>query len=216
MRPNRHNYTSERNKIKRSLDRLKQQAEQARLKEEQAKQQAIIDTNVQVVKQIEAFVRAGGVLDEEKQKLLTASLEGTASYAVQALSSSFAATASSADNFTVRGTLTAQTIVAQVITSSTELITGSFTVSGSLNALGGVTGSLLGTASYANNSTTASAVLASSSLGKYLNKLLSTCSTNKSIKRFNGMLLCSSLTKSMNIVLSSSTASTSAFSFNFL
>ena len=43
---------------------------------EQAKQQAIIDTNVQIVKQIEAFVRAGGVLDEEKQKLLTASLEG--------------------------------------------------------------------------------------------------------------------------------------------
>lgn len=42
---------------------------------EQAKQQAIIDTNVQVVKQIEAFVRAGGVLDEEKKKLLTASLE---------------------------------------------------------------------------------------------------------------------------------------------
>lgn len=42
---------------------------------EQAKQQAIIDTNVQIVKQIEAFVRAGGVLDEEKKKLLTASLE---------------------------------------------------------------------------------------------------------------------------------------------
>src|SRR5574343_324678 len=42
---------------------------------EKAKQQAIIDTNVQIVKQIEAFVRAGGVLDEEKKKLLTASLE---------------------------------------------------------------------------------------------------------------------------------------------
>ena len=61
----------------------------------------------------------------------------------------FAATASSADNFTVRGTLTAQTIVVQVITSSTELITGSLTVSGSLNALSGVTGSLFGTASFA-------------------------------------------------------------------
>jgi hypothetical protein len=42
---------------------------------EKAKQQAIIDTNVQIVKQIEAFVRAGGVLDDEKKKLLTASLE---------------------------------------------------------------------------------------------------------------------------------------------
>jgi hypothetical protein len=41
---------------------------------EQAKQQAIIDTNVQVAKQIEAFVRAGGTLDDEKKKLLTASL----------------------------------------------------------------------------------------------------------------------------------------------
>lgn len=42
---------------------------------EQAKQQAIIDTNVQVARQIEAFVRAGGALDDEKRKLLTASLE---------------------------------------------------------------------------------------------------------------------------------------------
>lgn len=42
---------------------------------EKAKQQAIIDTNLQMVKQIEAFVRAGGELDEQKKKLLTASLE---------------------------------------------------------------------------------------------------------------------------------------------
>lgn len=40
-----------------------------------AKQQAIIDTNLLIAKQIEAFVRAGGVLDDEKKKLLTASLE---------------------------------------------------------------------------------------------------------------------------------------------
>jgi hypothetical protein len=40
-------------------------------------------------------------------------------------SASQAATASSADNFTVRGTLTAQTIVAQTITSSTDFVTGS-------------------------------------------------------------------------------------------
>ena len=50
---------------------------------------------------------------------ITGSLFGTASWANNAL------TASSADNFTVRGTLTAQTIVAQTITSSTEFITGS-------------------------------------------------------------------------------------------
>lgn len=41
---------------------------------EKAKQEAIVETNVAVVKQIEAFVRAGGVLDDEKKKLLTASL----------------------------------------------------------------------------------------------------------------------------------------------
>jgi hypothetical protein len=42
-----------------------------------------------------------------------------------AVSSSFAATASSADNLTVRGTLTAQTINVQTITSSIEFVTGS-------------------------------------------------------------------------------------------
>ena len=42
---------------------------------EQAKQQAIIDTNLAVARQIEAFVRAGGELDKEKRQLLTASLE---------------------------------------------------------------------------------------------------------------------------------------------
>jgi hypothetical protein len=68
---------------------------------------------------------------------ITGSLEGTAatasyvvnalsaSYVVNALSASLAATASSADNFTVRGTLTAQTIIAQTVTSSTEFVTGS-------------------------------------------------------------------------------------------
>ena len=55
----------------------------------------------------------------------TGSVLGTSSYAIQALTASNAATASSADNFTVRGTLTAQTIVAQTITSSIEYITGS-------------------------------------------------------------------------------------------
>jgi hypothetical protein len=49
----------------------------------------------------------------------------TASYVLNAISASYAATASSADNFTVRGTLTAQTINVQTITSSIEFNTGS-------------------------------------------------------------------------------------------
>jgi hypothetical protein len=92
---------------------------------------------------------------------------------------SYALTASSADNFTVRGTLTAQTLVVQTITSSINFITGStrfgtltsnthqFTgsvsISGSLNINGSTTstsftGSLLGTASNATNALTASFV----------------------------------------------------------
>jgi len=97
----------------------------------------------------------------------------TASYVLNAISASFASTASSADNFLVRGTLTAQTIVAQTITSSTDFVTGStrfgslssnthqFTgsvsITGSLNITGtGITGSLFGTASWANNAISAS------------------------------------------------------------
>jgi hypothetical protein len=57
----------------------------------------------------------GGLRYNPNQDLLTT----TASFALNA------ATASSADNFTVRGTLTATTIVAQTITASTEFITGS-------------------------------------------------------------------------------------------
>jgi hypothetical protein len=59
---------------------------------------------------------------------ITGSLLGTAS---QALSSSYAETASFANNLTVAGTLTAQTIVAQTITSSIDFVTGS-TKNGSL------------------------------------------------------------------------------------
>jgi hypothetical protein len=55
----------------------------------------------------------------------SASYALNASQADNATSASFAATASSADNFLVRGTLTAQTIVAQYITSSVEFVTGS-------------------------------------------------------------------------------------------
>jgi hypothetical protein len=55
----------------------------------------------------------------------TSSYALTASFVLDAVSSSFAATASSADNLTVRGTLTAQTINVQTITSSIEFNTGS-------------------------------------------------------------------------------------------
>ena len=62
---------------------------------------------------------------------VSSSYSVTASYVLNAISSSYAATASSADDFTVRGTLTAQRIVVQTITSSTEYVTGS-TIFGSL------------------------------------------------------------------------------------
>jgi hypothetical protein len=92
-----------------------------------------------------------------------ASASVSASYASSSTSASYAATASYAGNFTVAGTLTAQTLVVQVITSSQELVTGSLIVSGSLNAYGGVTGSLLGTASWADNAISASYASSSTS-----------------------------------------------------
>ena len=62
----------------------------------------------------------------------TASFALTASYLLgQSPTASYALTASYADNFTVGGTLTAQTIVAQTITSSIDFVTGS-TRNGSL------------------------------------------------------------------------------------
>lgn len=50
---------------------------------EKAKQQAIIDTNLAVARQIQAFVAAGGALDDEKKKILTASLEAIKNAKVQ-------------------------------------------------------------------------------------------------------------------------------------
>ena len=55
----------------------------------------------------------------------------SASYVLNAISSSFAETASFANNFTVGGTLTAQTINVQTITSSIDFVTGS-SINGSL------------------------------------------------------------------------------------
>jgi hypothetical protein len=60
---------------------------------------------------------------------------------------SYALTASSADDFTVRGTLTAQTIVAQVITSSTDYVTGSTIFGSQLSNTHEFTGSVFITGS---------------------------------------------------------------------
>jgi len=50
---------------------------------EKAKQKAIIDTNLAIAKSIEAYVRAGGELDDEKKKLLSGSLEAIKNAKVQ-------------------------------------------------------------------------------------------------------------------------------------
>ena len=105
----------------------------------------------------------------------SASYATTASYVLNAISASYATTASSADDFLVRGTLTAQTIVAQIITSSVNFVTGSthfgsiitnthqFTgsvsVSGSItvgnSVINDLTASYAQTASYAFNASNA-------------------------------------------------------------
>jgi hypothetical protein len=69
---------------------------------------------------------------------LTGSLYGTASYAL---------TASSADAFTVRNTLTAQTLVVQIITSSVDFVTGSTRFGSILENTHVFTGSMLVTGS---------------------------------------------------------------------
>ena len=85
-------------------------------------------------------------------------------------------------NILTTGTITAQTLVVQTITSSTDFVTGStrfgtltsnthqFTgsvlITGSLNSLS-ITGSLLGTASYANQALTASNAVTASSADSF-------------------------------------------------
>lgn len=71
----------------------------------------------------------------------TGSLFGSSSWATNSI------TASSADDFLVRGTLTAQTIVAQVITSSVQYITGSTQFGSLLTNTHQFTGSVLVTGS---------------------------------------------------------------------
>ena len=116
---------------------------------------------------------------------VTGSLQGTASWALNAvsssytLSSSYAATSSFADNFLVAGTITAQRIVVQTISSSVifssgsntfgnslanqQIFTGSVHVTGSLDVNGSpvivtsqTSSMVVLSSSYANNATSAS------------------------------------------------------------
>ncbi len=104
----------------------------------------------------------------------TASNAVSASYALTAsytpgsgtsVTASYAATASSADNFTVRGTLTAQTIVAQTITSSTEYITGSTIFGSQLSNTHQFTGSIFATGSFTVGGTLIATNLSGSGAG---------------------------------------------------
>jgi hypothetical protein len=108
------------------------------------------------------------------QTATTASYVLNAQSASRAISSSYALTSSYADSFTVGGTLTAQTLVVQTITSSQDFVTGStrfgsisanthqFTgsvgMSGSLNVLGAST---LNTATVSSLTVTGSGTIAS-------------------------------------------------------
>jgi len=92
----------------------------------------------------------GGTLSGTASLATTASYAlnaQTASYVLNAVSSSNAATASSADAFTVRNTLTAQTLVVQTITSSVDYVTGSTRFGSILGNTHVFTGSLLLTGS---------------------------------------------------------------------
>ena len=77
----------------------------------------------------------------------------TASYVLNAISSSYAATASYANNFTVAGTLTAQTLVVQTITASQEYSSGSNIFGNSLSNTQQFTGSVAITGSLSVNGT---------------------------------------------------------------
>jgi hypothetical protein len=81
----------------------------------------------------------------------SASIAQTASFAQNAVSASFALTASSADNFTVRNTITAQTLVVQTITSSVVYSSGSNIFGNDLSNTQVLTGSVLVTGSLAVN-----------------------------------------------------------------
>jgi hypothetical protein len=129
------------------------------------------------------YVQNGQLLAAPASTILSGSFSGSfagnGANITGIISSSYAATASFANNFTVAGTLTAQTIVTQTITSSisyltgstrhgslitdTHQFTGSVSVSGSIAVSAGVINQL--TSSYA---ITASYVAAASSVANAL------------------------------------------------
>ena len=108
----------------------------------------------------------------------TASYAQTASYVLNAVSASHAATASSADDFNVRGTLTAQTLVVQTITSSviyssgsnifgnllsnTQIFTGSVSITGSLSVFNGISNLTASNATSSSYALTASYAVSAS------------------------------------------------------
>jgi hypothetical protein len=103
---------------------------------------------------------------------ITGSFFGTSSWAQNA------ATASSADSFLVRGTLTAQTIVVQTITSSIDFVTGSTIFGNNLSNTHQFTGSVsisgsspllrLGSTTFVGDSTNPAITLGSTSNGIFL------------------------------------------------
>jgi hypothetical protein len=113
-------------------------------------------------------------LDVNGNTIITGSLTVTARITGSITSASYAATASYADNFTVAGTITAQKLVVQTITSSiiyssgsnifgnslsnTQVFTGSMNITGSLNITGSIntTGTLLVNNSLLINQTSSS------------------------------------------------------------
>ena len=125
-----------------------------------------------------------------------------------AVSSSFAATASSADNLTVRGTLTAQTINVQTITSSIEFITGS-TRNGSLSTnTHQFTGSVLITGSVGIGTNSPSAMLHTEvSSSTWVSKIINTNTSSNNA----GLLIKAGVNSGNEILLAQKANGTSVF-----
>jgi hypothetical protein len=96
---------------------------------------------------------------------ITGSLLGTASFAINSTSASYALTASYVQNAISSSYALTASYVANASSfpfTGSAIITGSLVVTGSIISTEGFTGSLYGTASWANNSTSASYALSSS------------------------------------------------------
>jgi hypothetical protein len=167
------------------------------------------------------------------QTAVSASFSQTASFAQTAVSASFASTASSADNFTVRNTITAQTLIVQTITSSivyssgsnifgndlsnTQILTGSVSVTGSLavnnsnvilsnqtSSMSVATSSFAQTASYVTLAQTASYVQNAQTASFVLNAVTASFVTGSNVYGPFGS----------NSIISSSFALTASFALN--